>query len=101
MCSSDLAGWFGMRTATYASNRTAEAARKSLNEGLQVAFRAGAVMGLTVVGLGLLDITMWFGLLYWVWPAMGFDSLSLVEIDRKSTRLNSSHTDISRMPSSA
>jgi K(+)-stimulated pyrophosphate-energized sodium pump len=77
---SGLAGWFGMRTATYASNRTAEGARKSLNDGLQVAFRAGAVMGLTVVGLGLLDITLWFGFLYWVWPSMGFSELSLVEI---------------------
>ena len=57
---SGLAGFFGMKTATYASARTANAARKSLNAGLRVAFRSGAVMGLTVVGLGLLDIAIWF-----------------------------------------
>ena len=57
---SGLAGFFGMKTATYASARTANAARKSLNAGLQVAFRSGAVMGLTVVGLALLDIAGWF-----------------------------------------
>ncbi len=63
---SGLAGYCGMRTATLASNRTAAGAQKSLNQGLQVAFRAGAVMGLTVVGLGLLDITIWFLVLYWI-----------------------------------
>ena len=57
---SGLAGFFGMKTATYASARTANAARKSLNSGLKVAFRSGAVMGLVVVGLGLLDIAIWF-----------------------------------------
>ena len=57
---SGLAGFFGMKTATYASARTANAARKTLNAGLQVAFRSGAVMGLTVVGLALLDIAGWF-----------------------------------------
>ena len=57
---SGLAGFFGMKTATYASARTANAARQSLNAGLQVAFRSGAVMGLTVVGLALLDISGWF-----------------------------------------
>jgi K(+)-stimulated pyrophosphate-energized sodium pump len=57
---SALAGYFGMRTATYASNRTAQGAKESLNRGLQVAFRSGAVMGLVVVGLGLLDICLWF-----------------------------------------
>ncbi|MDR2473274.1 MAG: sodium-translocating pyrophosphatase [Tannerella sp.] len=57
---SGLAGFFGMKTATYASARTANAAAKSLNDGLKVAFRSGAVMGLTVVGLGLLDISVWF-----------------------------------------
>ena len=57
---SGLAGFFGMKTATYASARTANAARKSLNDGLKVAFRSGAVMGLTVVGLALLDISLWF-----------------------------------------
>ncbi|MCU0960358.1 MAG: sodium-translocating pyrophosphatase [Pirellulaceae bacterium] len=77
---SGLAGWIGMRTATMASNRTTEGARNSLNQGLQVAFRSGAVMGLTVVGLGLLDITLWFGFLYWVWPMLGQTPLSLVDI---------------------
>lgn len=77
---SGLAGWFGMKTATAASNRTAAAAEKSLNQGLQVAFRSGAVMGLTVVGLGLMDIALWFAFLYWVWPAMGMEPLSLVDI---------------------
>ncbi len=57
---SGLAGFFGMKTATYASARTANAARKSLDIGLKIAFRSGAVMGLTVVGLGLLDIALWF-----------------------------------------
>jgi K(+)-stimulated pyrophosphate-energized sodium pump len=60
---SGLAGFFGMKTATYASARTAWAAKKSLNDGLRVAFRSGAVMGLVVVGLGLLDISLWFILL--------------------------------------
>lgn len=59
---SGLAGFIGMKTATYASGRTANAARRSLNAGLKLAFRSGAVMGLTVVGLGLLDISIW----YWV-----------------------------------
>ena len=76
---SGLAGWFGMKTATLASNRTAAGAERSLNEGLQVAFRSGAVMGLTVVGLGLLDIMIWFFILYWVVPVFG-DALSLEEI---------------------
>ena len=57
---SGLAGFFGMKTATYASARTANAARDSLDKGLKVAFRSGAVMGLVVVGLGLLDIAIWF-----------------------------------------
>jgi len=60
---SGLAGFIGMKTATFASGRTANAARRSLNAGLKVAFRSGAVMGLTVVGLGLLDIALWFILL--------------------------------------
>jgi len=71
---SGLAGWFGMKTATWASSRTAAGAQKSLNQGLQVAFRAGAVMGLTVVGLGLLDITLWFAVLYWI---VGMDLVSI------------------------
>ena len=64
---SGLCGFFGMKTATYASGRTANAARKSLNQGLQIAFRSGAVMGLVVVGLGLLDIAMWFILLTYLY----------------------------------
>ncbi len=57
---SGLAGFIGMKTATYASARTANAAKSSLNKGLQVAFRSGAVMGLVVVGLALLDISLWY-----------------------------------------
>lgn len=57
---SGLAGFFGMKTATYASNRSAWAANHSLDKGLRVAFRSGAVMGLVVVGLALLDISVWF-----------------------------------------
>ena len=68
---SGLAGFFGMKTATYASARTANAAQKSLNAGLRVAFRSGAVMGLVVVGLGLLDIALWFVIL----QAAGVSSL--------------------------
>ena len=77
---SALAGYFGMSTATLASNRTAQGARKSLNAGLQIAFRSGAVMGLVVVGLGLLDISMWFAILYWLVPSLGFDQMSLAAI---------------------
>lgn len=65
---SGLSGWLGMKTATQASARTAAAAKQSLNLGLRVAFRSGAVMGLTVVGLGLAYITVWFAILYWLWP---------------------------------
>lgn len=57
---SGLSGFFGMKTATYASARTANAARNSMNSGLRMAFRSGAVMGLVVVGLGLLDISIWY-----------------------------------------
>ena len=71
---SGLAGFFGMKTATYASARTANAARNSLNAGLKVAFRSGAVMGLTVVGLGLLDIAIWFVVLNY------FDADGLISI---------------------
>ena len=60
---SGLSGYLGMKTATNASARTANAARESLNGGLNVAFRSGAVMGLVVVGLGLLDISLWYVLL--------------------------------------
>jgi K(+)-stimulated pyrophosphate-energized sodium pump len=77
---SGLAGWCGMKTATFASNRTAAGAQQSLNAGLQVAFRSGAVMGLTVVGLGLFDITVWFAVLYWLVPALGYEPLSLFNI---------------------
>ncbi|MBN2024429.1 MAG: sodium-translocating pyrophosphatase [Pirellulales bacterium] len=77
---SGLAGWCGMKTATWASNRTAAGAQKSLNQGLQVAFRSGSVMGLTVVGLGLLDITLWFLILYWIVPMFTTDTLSLEQI---------------------
>ncbi|HRW97213.1 MAG TPA: sodium/proton-translocating pyrophosphatase, partial [Bacteroidales bacterium] len=60
---SGLAGFFGMRAATFASSRVANACRTSLNSGLKLAFRSGAVMGLTVVGLVLLDISIWFTIL--------------------------------------
>ena len=60
---SGLCGFFGMKTATYASARTANAESRSLDKGLRIAFRSGAVMGLVVVGLGLLDIAVWFVLL--------------------------------------
>jgi len=76
---SGLAGFIGMKTATYASARTASAARKSLNGGLKVAFRSGAVMGLTVVGLGLLDISMWYLILdYFVNPADLSQKLTII-----------------------
>ncbi len=65
---SGLCGFIGMKTATNASARTTFAATKSLNSALQVALRAGAVMGLVVVGFALLDITAWFYLLYNVFP---------------------------------
>ncbi len=65
---SGLAGFIGMRTATYASARTANAARDSLNHGLRVAFRSGAVMGLVVVGLGLFDVAAWFLILTRFYP---------------------------------
>ncbi len=77
---SGLAGWFGMKTATWASSRTSAGAQRSLNQGLQVAFRSGAVMGLTVVGLALLDISLWFAFLYWLWPSMGGESMTLSTI---------------------
>lgn len=62
---SGLAGFFGMNMATQANARTAWAAKESLNKGLTIAFRGGAVMGLCVVGLGLLDISLWFSVLYY------------------------------------
>ncbi len=60
---SGLCGFLGMKTATYASARTAHGASHSLNKGLQIAFRSGAVMGLVVVGFGLLDIALWYSIL--------------------------------------
>ncbi|MBO4314478.1 MAG: sodium-translocating pyrophosphatase [Prevotella sp.] len=74
---SGLAGFFGMKTATFASGRTANAARKSLDAGLKIAFRSGAVMGLTVVGLGLLDIAGWFFALSFVYHG---DNMALITI---------------------
>lgn len=74
---SGLAGFFGMKTATYASARTANAARQGLNRGLKVAFRSGAVMGLVVVGLGLLDIALWFVALSYFYEG---DEMALVTI---------------------
>ena len=74
---SGLAGFFGMKTATYASARTANGARTSLDKGLKIAFRSGAVMGLVVVGLGLLDIAIWFVVLNAVYEG---ESTALVTI---------------------
>lgn len=74
---SGLAGFFGMKTATYASARTANAARQGLNRGLKVAFHSGAVMGLVVVGLGLLDIALWFIILNYFYQG---DNMALVTI---------------------
>ncbi|MBK7131875.1 MAG: sodium-translocating pyrophosphatase [Bacteroidales bacterium] len=72
---SGLCGYLGMKTATFASNRTAWAASKSLNKGLQVALRSGAVMGLVVVGFGLLDIALWFLVLNgWVFTPEHMDT---------------------------
>ena len=77
---SGLAGFFGMKTATYASARTANAARKGLNDGLKIAFRSGAVMGLVVVGLGLLDIAIWFIVLTWFYSDKMTTSEMLITI---------------------
>ena len=74
---SGLCGFFGMKTATYASARTANAVSHSLNRGLRIAFRSGAVMGLVVVGLGLLDIALWFILLNAFYDG---DNMALVTI---------------------
>lgn len=74
---SGLAGWFGMKTATQASSRTAAGAQRSLNDGLQIAFRSGAVMGLTVVGLGLIYICIWFAILYWILPMVGGEASAM------------------------
>lgn len=77
---SGLAGFFGMKTATYASARTANAARNGLNDGLKIAFRSGAVMGLVVVGLGLLDIAIWFIILTWFYSDKMSTSEMLITI---------------------
>lgn len=74
---SGLAGFLGMKTATYASARTANAARRGLDCGLKIAFRSGAVMGLVVVGLGLLDIALWFVILNAVYDG---EQMALVTI---------------------
>jgi len=78
---SGLAGFFGMRTATYASARTANAAQRSLNDGLRIAFRSGAVMGLVVVGLGLLDISVWFYALQFVIGALDSTTNGIIASD--------------------
>ena len=75
---SGLAGFVGMKTATYASARTANAAMRSLNSGLKVAFRSGAVMGLTVVGLGLLDIAIWWLILSGFYPTTEPQNLVII-----------------------
>lgn len=67
---SGLSGFIGMRTATMANCRTAEGASHSLNRGLKVAFSAGSVMGFTVVGLGLLDLTIWYFILNTVFHSL-------------------------------
>jgi H(+)-translocating pyrophosphatase len=74
---SGLAGFFGMKTATNASARTAQAASESLDRGLKIAFRAGSVMGLVVVGLALIDITAWFFVLY-VFTGMSLEHITVV-----------------------
>ncbi len=75
---SGLSGYLGMKTATNASARTANAARGSLNSGLRVAFRSGAVMGLVVVGLGLIDISFWYLLLDWLIDLPGTEKLAMI-----------------------
>jgi K(+)-stimulated pyrophosphate-energized sodium pump len=72
---SGLAGFIGMKAATNASARTAHATAGSLTNGLKISLRAGAVMGLVVVGFALLDITLWLGALYYVVPALFPDSI--------------------------
>lgn len=74
---SGLSGFFGMKTATYASGRTANGAREGLDRGLKIAFRSGAVMGLVVVGLGLFDIALWFLVLNAVYQG---ENMALVTI---------------------
>ncbi len=79
---SGLSGFIGMSIATHSSNRTAQAASKSLNSGLRVAFSSGAVMGLTVVGLGLLDLSIWYYFLNWYYSChavpLGTDKIAAI-----------------------
>jgi K(+)-stimulated pyrophosphate-energized sodium pump len=79
---SGLSGFIGMSIATQSSNRTAQAASKSLNSGLRVAFSSGAVMGLTVVGLGLLDLSVWYYFLNWYYSChpipLGTDKIAAI-----------------------
>jgi len=79
---SGLSGFIGMTTATKSSNRTAAAAMKSLNSGLRVAFSSGAVMGLVVVGLGLLDLSIWYYFLNWYYSwhpvPLGADKITAI-----------------------
>ncbi len=79
---SALSGFIGMSIATQSSNRTAAAAIKSLNRGLRIAFSSGAVMGLTVVGLGLLDLSIWYYFLNWYYSThtivMGTDKIAAI-----------------------
>ena len=81
---SGLCGFLGMNTATQASSRTAQGAKESLNHGLKVAFRSGAVMGLVVVGFGLIDICIWFMLLY----NFGFKTGAMTLVDITVTMLS-------------
>lgn len=76
---SGLSGFIGMRTATMANDRTAEGASKSLNKGLRVAFSAGSVMGFTVVGLGLLDLSIWYMILNFAFHSLPIND-RIVEI---------------------
>src|SRR5690606_36829050 len=77
---SGLCGYFGMKTATNASARTTAAAKKSLNDGLRVAFRAGAVMGLCVTGFALLDVSTWFFLLTQVFDVGGLVAVTTITL---------------------
>ena len=75
-----LAGFIGMKIATNANARTAQAASESLNKGLRVAFSSGSVMGFTVVGLGMLDITIWYFLLYYVFGVTDATTLANIMV---------------------
>ena len=77
---SGLCGFFGMKTATNASARTTAAVRNSLNDGLRIAFRSGAVMGLCVTGFALLDISIWFYLLTQVFNVGGLVTITTVTL---------------------